>query len=113
MGGVEVCAGFSSEKDRELVVAAAERVGLEPPKLESPGEGPVMWELELRVALLVVESKRVVSASSKDNMYCFLRYRFFDLGEDSAAIRFCTRFMCCTCRSHLVHSQSSRGLHWS
>ena len=85
LGGVEVCAGFSSEQDRELVLAAAEKAGWEPPTLGSPGEEPGdgvgMWEVRLGVASLVVESKCVESAYGKDHMHCFLRYRFFDLGE--------------------------------
>ena len=84
VGGVEVCASFNSEKDRELVLAEAEKVGWEPPKLGGPGEEPgggvEMWEVQLDVVSLTVEKKCAVSASGQA-MYCFLRYRFFDLGE--------------------------------
>lgn len=76
-----MCVGVSSDRDREVLLTAAEKAGWEPPRLEETGGGVRMWEVAVSVAWLVVEGKRVLAGSSKEKMYCFLRYRFFDLGE--------------------------------
>lgn len=82
VGGVEVSATFSSKRDRQLVLSSLDTASCEPSKLLDMG-GVRQWEVELQVQYLWIENRTVFhgSATKGQPVHCFLRYRFFDLGE--------------------------------
>ena len=82
-------AAFATKGDRDLVRASAKRAGWKASKLGGVASklGDVgvarAWEVELSVESLWVESVCCNTASKKP-VQCFIRYRFFDLGELAA-----------------------------
>lgn len=82
VGGVEVAATVSTKRDQQLVLSSAERAGWEPSTLPDMG-GARKWQVELQVKSLWMEvDNHPRSATNKQPVYCFVRYRFFDLGEE-------------------------------
>lgn len=77
VGGVEVSGVFSSQRDQQLILSSQEGQAMEDEEVEQ-------WEVELEVMSLWAETKNVcgcLSGAKESNCsYCFVRYRFFDLG---------------------------------
>lgn len=82
VGGVEVSVAFSSKRDRQLLLSTADPASCQLSKLVDVG-GARQWEVELQVKSLWIEDGTVSSSSAitKQPVHCFVRYRFFDLGE--------------------------------
>lgn len=90
VGGVEVSAVFSSKRDKEMVMSSAEREGWESGTMlrpSPPGGGGAtrQWEVTLEVGSVWLQQQsmliRTAAGSGCSHMMCFVRYRFFDLGE--------------------------------
>ena len=104
VGGIEVSFSFSGDEDRELVLSRGVEMGWVPPqgsRMSLEGGLPVRersereeadmkdlktcWKFSVKVIELCVPMEAVTIDMSEDPapyMYCFLRYRFFDSGED-------------------------------
>lgn len=89
VGGIEVSATFATKRDRQLVLTSAKKTGLEPPQLLDRLEmgGARHMEVRLEVSSLWLEDIHTSQAVSghtpschQQGTYCFVRYRFFDLG---------------------------------
>ena len=108
VGGVEVSFSFSSEGDRQLVLSRGVEMGWEPLEggqwgvegglgegggggREGKGEETKLkdsdssWKFSVKVVEVCVPMEAVTISLSEDPapyMYCFLRYQFFDSGEN-------------------------------
>ena len=82
VGGVEISAAFSSKRDRQQVLSAAEQAGWQPPKLLDldVGGGAKHWAMTLEVTSLWVQ-RGVLLGANEEHSWCFVRYKFFYLGE--------------------------------
>ena len=80
VGGVEISAAFASKRDRQLVLSAAEQAGWQPAKLLDVGGRAKMWEVTMTVTSLWLQRKCLLG-TGKDHSWCFVRYKFFDMGE--------------------------------
>ena len=84
VGAVEVSAGFTSTRDRELLLYSARKCGWEAPCLQSvistkQGEDG-RWEVDVRVVGLWAQMKVRSRMLANPPPLAFIRYRFFDLG---------------------------------
>ena len=80
VGGVELSAAFSTKADRQLVLSNLDPASCRPNRLQDVG-GATQWEVELQVKSLWIEDMTALQSSTSGTTHCFLRYRFFDLGE--------------------------------
>lgn len=88
VGAVEMSAAFSTKADRQLVLSNLDMA--KPHKLQDVGEA-TQWEVELQAKSLWTEDRTVSHSSAVDDtMHCFLRYRFFDLGEYCIILSACS-----------------------
>lgn len=82
VGGVEVSAGFCSKKDRQLVLSLAEQCGWRSSDwTQQEGRGQC-WKVEMQALGLWLQMKTLfaITATEREHMLCFVKYRFFDLG---------------------------------
>ena len=87
VGGVELTLSFTREEDRELVLSHAARLGWKPNPIAELSISPCATQLKLRFEVTIdslwVSVDDVIIPVSGEPSYkcCFVRYRFFSLGE--------------------------------
>lgn len=87
VGGVELTLSFAREEDRELVLSHAARLGWKPNPTAELSIGSCATQQKLRFEItidsLCVSVDDVIVPVNGEPSYksCFVRYRFFSLGE--------------------------------
>ena len=93
-GGVELTLSFTREEDRELVISHAARLGWKSDPTAELSMDPCAVQkkltFEITIDRLWVSVNDVIIPVSEEPLYkgCFVRYRFFSLGES------CVAFVC-------------------